>query len=109
VPTVLVPLAPSSTDQQRSTATPTEELMTCLLEGLSRYAHWLHWDDPMQSLRGFAHLFFLFKLFYLACLYKDFQKDAGLYTTPQAPTLCECVDLMILYHIWTETMPHLNG
>lgn len=88
-PNVLIPLIPCGPEQQNSSTTQTEELMTCLLEGLSRHAHWLHWDDPAKSVRGFAHLFFLFKLFYLACLYKDFQKDAGLYTTPQPPTLGE--------------------
>lgn len=92
-------MIPSGSDQPRPSITPTEELITCLLESLSRHAHWLHWDDPRQSLRGFAHLFFLIKLFYLACLYKDFQKDAGLYSTPLPPTLGECTYLMTPYLI----------
>jgi len=50
----------------------------------------LQWEDPSNHLRSFAFLFFLFKLFYLACLYKGFRTDAGLYTQTPAPELSEC-------------------
>ena len=47
----------------------------------------LQWEDPSNHLRGFAFLFFLFKLFYLACLYKGFRTEAGLYTQAPPPEL----------------------
>jgi hypothetical protein len=65
-----------------SSQSAAEELMVCLLESLTVQSSFLHWDEPGQYLRGFARLFFLFKLFYLACLYKDFRSDASLYTPP---------------------------
>ena len=91
---VLVPLVPRSADQPN--ASEAEQLMVCLLEILTQHTRWLHWDDPAQHVRGFAHLFFLFKLFYLACLYKDFRSDAALYTPPTPPVtgtvyMCVCV------------------
>lgn len=49
----------------------------------------LHWEDPAQHLHGFAFLFFLFKLFYLACLYKNFRTEAGLYSQPPPPDISE--------------------
>ena len=61
--------------------------MTCLLQCLTDQTSLLQWDKPDQHLRGFAHLFFLFKLFYLACLYKDFREEAVLYTPPAPPEL----------------------
>ena len=48
-----------------------------------------HWEEAVQHLRGFAFHFYLFKLFYLACLFKNFRTEAGLYTQPPPPDLSE--------------------
>ena len=37
--------------------------------------------------RGFGFLFYLFKLFYLAPLYKEFRTQAGLYTQSPPPRI----------------------
>ena len=49
----------------------------------------LHWEDPAQHLHGFSFLFFLFKLFYLACLFKNFRSEAGLYSQSLPPDTSE--------------------
>lgn len=79
---VLHPLMPHPAAEVSSKVSATEELMVCLLECLTEQTCLLHWDQPGRYLRGFARLFFLFKLFYLACLYKDFRNDDCLYTPP---------------------------
>ena len=71
----------------------------CLLEILTEQTCWLHWDDPSQCVRGFGHLFFLFKLFYLACLYKDFRSEAGLYTPPTPPVTGMSLYVHVHVHI----------
>ena len=51
----------------------------------------LHWADPSQGHSGFAFLFFLFKLFYLACLFKNFRTEAGLYSQTPPPEISQCI------------------
>ena len=80
---VLIPLVPCGPPSETADHySDTEQLVMCLLESLTELTGRLHWDDPSRHLRGFAHLFFLFKLFYLACLYKDFRSEAALYSPP---------------------------
>lgn len=84
-PNLLIPLFPPTPEQEEIDAT--ECLMDYLLESLTEQTHWLHWNEPSMARKGFAYLFFLFKLFYVGCLFKDFHKEAGLYTLPVCPPL----------------------
>ena len=79
------PLHPQTSADSSDEAT-TLELMEYLLKSLTQ-VDVLYWDDPSNYIRGFAYLFFSFKLFFLACLYKDFRSSSGLYLhTKPLPT-----------------------
>ena len=75
-----------------SNETITLELMEYLLRCLTSQVDLLYWDDPAQYVRGFAYLFYSFKLFFLACLYKDFRNSAGLYSPSDPPEISESRD-----------------
>ena len=86
-PAVIYPLAPDSSGATDEEVTLT--LMEFLLKSLTSQADRIQWEEPRQHQRGFAFLFFLFKLFYLACLYKNFRYEAGLYEQSPPPKIGE--------------------
>ena len=79
------PLHPQTSADSSDEAT-TLELMEYLLKSLTQ-VDVLYWDDPSNYIRGFAYLFFSFKLFFLACLYKDFRSSSGLYSPSDPPDI----------------------
>jgi hypothetical protein len=79
------PLHPQTSTDSSDEAT-TLELMEYLLKSLTQ-VDVLYWDDPSNYIRGFAYLFFSFKLFFLACLYKDFRSSSGLYSLSDPPEI----------------------
>ena len=89
------PLHPQTSTDSSDEAT-TLELMEYLLKSLTQ-VDLLYWDDPANYIRGFAYLFFSFKLFFLACLYKDFRSMSGLYSPSDPPEISErklpCINL----------------
>lgn len=66
---------------------PTIDLMDYLLNCLTVQVGRLKWGDTSKHVKGFSFLFFQFKLFYLACLYRNFRSDAGLYCQPPIPII----------------------
>ena len=63
--------------------------MEYLLKCLTSQVELLYWDDLSNYNRGFAYLFFAFKVFFLACLYKDFRSGSGLYSPSDPPDISE--------------------
>ena len=55
----------------------------------------LKWNDPSKHLKGFSFIFFQFKLFYLACLYKKYRSDVGLYSPIAPPELSRPLSLSL--------------